>query len=93
MPKSWMTTFIPFSSIHSKVDIQLPVFLPSRESSLTTTSFTTLSDRDFIEKPKSRKVMDYLNKGWTIREIAKQLDVSTKTVLKVKKVSQKLEVL
>jgi DNA invertase Pin-like site-specific DNA recombinase len=52
---------------------------------------STLSDRDFIEKPKSKKVLEYLGKEWTIREISKQLDVSTKTVLKVKKVAQKLE--
>lgn len=52
---------------------------------------STLSERDFIEKPKSKKVLEYLEKEWTIREIAKQLDVSTRTVLKVKKVVKKLE--
>ncbi|WP_396149434.1 recombinase family protein [Flavobacterium sp.] len=52
---------------------------------------STLSDRDFIEKPKSQKIIEYLNKEWTLREIAKQLDCSTRTIQKVKKVAHKLE--
>lgn len=48
---------------------------------------STLSDRDFIEKPKSKKIVEYLDKGWTLREIAKQLDCSTKTIQKVKRIS------
>jgi DNA invertase Pin-like site-specific DNA recombinase len=51
---------------------------------------STLSDRDFIEKPKSKKIKEYLDKGWTLREIAKQVDASTKTVMKVKSISNKL---
>lgn len=51
---------------------------------------STLSDRDFIEKPKSQKILEYLDKGWTLREIAKQVDASTKTVMKVKRISNKL---
>lgn len=54
---------------------------------------TTLSDRDFIDKPKSQKILDYLKKDWTFREIAKQVDASTKTVLKVKKVGNKLNLI
>ena len=54
---------------------------------------STLSDRDFIEKPKSKKILDYLDKGWTLREIAKQLDASTKTIIKVKKVAIKLNLI
>ena len=52
---------------------------------------STLSDRDFIEKPKSQKIIEYLNKKWTLREIAKQLDCSTRTIQKVKKVAHNLE--
>lgn len=54
---------------------------------------STLSDRDFIEKPKSRKILEYLQKGWTLREIAKQVDASTKTVMKVKSTAQKLQLI
>lgn len=51
---------------------------------------STTSDRDFIDKPKSQKILEYIKKDWTFREIAKQVDASTKTVLKVKKVATKL---
>lgn len=54
---------------------------------------TTLSDRAFIDKPKSQKILEYLKKDWTFREIAKQVDASTKTVLKVKKVGNKLNLI
>ena len=35
---------------------------------------TTLSDRDFIDKPKSQKILEYHKKDWTFREIAKQVE-------------------
>lgn len=54
---------------------------------------STLSDRDFIEKPKSQKILEYLDKEWTLREIAKQLDCSTRTIQKVKKIAHKLEII
>jgi DNA invertase Pin-like site-specific DNA recombinase len=54
---------------------------------------STLSDRNFIDKPKSQKILDYLKKGWTLREIAKQVDASTKTVIKVKVIGNKLELI
>jgi DNA invertase Pin-like site-specific DNA recombinase len=54
---------------------------------------STLSDRDFIEKPKAKKILEYLDKGWTLREIAKQVDASTKTVMKVKTTATKLQML
>ena len=54
---------------------------------------STLSDRDFIEKPKSKKILEYLDKGWTLREIAKQVDASTKTVMKVKSTAIKLQLI
>ena len=54
---------------------------------------STLSDRDFIEKPKSKKILEYLEKGWTLREIAKQVDASTKTVMKVKSTATKLQMI
>ena len=54
---------------------------------------STLSDRDFIEKPKSQKILEYLDKGWTLREIAKQVDASTKTVMKVKSTATKLQMI
>jgi DNA-binding NarL/FixJ family response regulator len=54
---------------------------------------STLSDRDFIEKPKTKKILEYLDKGWTLREIAKQVDASTKTVMKVKSTATKLQMI
>lgn len=54
---------------------------------------STLSERDFIEKTKSQKILEYLNKEWTLREIAKQLDCSTRTIQKVKKTAHKLQML
>jgi DNA invertase Pin-like site-specific DNA recombinase len=54
---------------------------------------TTESNRKFIEKPKSIKILDFVKKDWTLRQIAKQLDVSTKTVHKVKMVAQELEMI
>lgn len=54
---------------------------------------STLSDRDFIEKPKSKKILEYLEKGWTLREIAKQVDASTKTIMKVKSIATKLQMI
>lgn len=54
---------------------------------------STLSDRDFIEKPKAKKILEYLDKGWTLREIAKQVDASTKTVMKVKSTATKLQLI
>ena len=43
--------------------------------------------KTFLNKPQNKKIVDYLNKGWSMREIAKQLDTSTNTILKVKKIS------
>ena len=54
---------------------------------------STLSDRDFIEKPKSQKILEYLNKEWTLREIAKQFDCSTRTIQKVKSTAVKLQMI
>ena len=54
---------------------------------------TTESKRQFIEKPKSIKILDFVKKDWTLRQIAKQLDVSTKTVHKVKMVAQELDMI
>lgn len=44
--------------------------------------------KTFLNKPKNKKIVEYLKKGWSMREIAKQLDTSTKTILKVKKIAQ-----
>lgn len=52
---------------------------------------STLSDRNFIDKPKSQKILEYLKKDWTLRQIAKQLDTSTRTIMKVKTTALKLE--
>lgn len=50
-------------------------------------------DSNFINKPKNKKALEYLKKGRTLREIGKLLEMSTKTVQKVKKVAIKLDMM
>ncbi len=45
------------------------------------------SDRDFLKKEQSQMILKNLKKGLTIREISKVVDCSSKTVIKVKKLS------
>ncbi|CAI8913961.1 recombinase family protein [Chryseobacterium sp. IT-36CA2] len=54
---------------------------------------TNEGDSNFINKPKNKKALEYLKKGRTLREIGKILKMSTKTVMKVKKVAIKLEMI
>ena len=49
---------------------------------------TTVPDEVFLKKPRSLKILDYLQKGYTIREIGAILKVSPSTVVKVKKLSR-----
>lgn len=53
-------------------------------------SGTSETKRKFIEKPKSKRILEFIDKGWTVRQVAKQLDVSTKTVQKVRNVGTEL---
>lgn len=50
-------------------------------------------DSIFINKPNNKKILEYLKKKRTVREISKILSVSTSTVMKVKKVAVKLEMI
>ncbi|WP_375191043.1 recombinase family protein [Chryseobacterium sp.] len=54
---------------------------------------TNEGDSIFINKPKNQKALEYLKKGRTLREIGKLLEMSTKTVMKVKSVAKKLEMI
>lgn len=45
---------------------------------------TSENDKNFLEKPASQQIIKGLKKGLTVREIAKVVEVSTKTVMKVK---------
>lgn len=54
---------------------------------------TNEGDSNFINKPKNKKALEYLKKGRTLREIGKLLEMSTKTVQKVKKVAVKLDLM
>lgn len=83
---------LEISSIKERTSIGRQVFL-QRGGVLGRKAGSTLSDRDFIEKPKSKKILEYLEKGWTLREIAKQVDASTKTVMKVKSTATKLQMI
>lgn len=47
------------------------------------------SERDFLDKAKSKQIIKYLNKNRTIREISIILGVSNKTVIKAKKIGGK----
>ncbi len=49
---------------------------------------TTISSEVFLKKPRSLKILDYLQKGYTIREIGSILKVSPSTIMKVKKLSR-----
>jgi DNA invertase Pin-like site-specific DNA recombinase len=83
---------LEIESIKERTSIGRQVFL-QRGGVLGRKIGSTLSDRDFIEKPKSKKILEYLEKGWTLREIAKQVDASTKTVMKVKSTAHKLQMI
>ena len=48
---------------------------------------TTVSSEVFLQKPRSLKILDYIQKGYTVREIGAILKVSPSTVVKVKKLS------
>lgn len=48
-------------------------------------SGTGESGKEFMEKPKSREIAKNLKKGLSVRQVAKIVDASTRTVLKVKK--------
>lgn len=47
---------------------------------------TTESNRTFLSKPKSKKIIHYLEMGLSIREVAKQVNASPKTIMKVKRI-------
>jgi DNA invertase Pin-like site-specific DNA recombinase len=52
------------------------------------------NDQKFMDKPKNKMILEHLKKDkFTIREISKLCDVSFNTIIKVKKVSQKLNML
>ena len=63
---------LEIESIKERTSIGRQVYL-QRGGVLGRKIGSTLSDRSFIEKPKSQKILEYLEKGWTLREIAKQL--------------------
>lgn len=44
------------------------------------------SDREFLAKEKSKQILKALKKGFTIREVSKVCEASTKTVMKVKSI-------
>ena len=45
---------------------------------------TQENQKDFLNKGKNKKIAELLNKGWSYRQISKQLDTSTATIQKVK---------
>jgi DNA invertase Pin-like site-specific DNA recombinase len=83
---------LEFDSIKERTSVGRQIYVQKR-GVLGRKVGSTLSDRDFIEKPKAKKILEYLDKGWTLREIAKQVDASTKTVMKVKSTATKLQLI
>lgn len=51
------------------------------------------SEKDFIEKDKSKEIIKYLNKKRTIREICKYTSASNKTIIKTKRIAKKFGLL
>lgn len=47
------------------------------------------SEKEFIEKSKSKEIIKYLNKKRTIREISKYTGASNKTIIKTKRIAVK----
>lgn len=79
-------------NIRSRTKIGLMMYL-QRGGILGRKKGTNESDNKFINKPKSQKVLEYLKKEYTIREICKICDVSIGTTMKVKKISSKMNLL
>ena len=46
---------------------------------------TTESRKDFLNKERTKKIMNLLDKGKSVRDISGRLGVSTKTIVKVRK--------
>ena len=51
---------------------------------------TQENQKDFLNKGKNKKIAELLNKGWSYRQISKQLDTSTATIQKVKDIYKKI---
>lgn len=51
------------------------------------------SEKQFLNKEKSRVILKYLNKNRTIREISKITSTSNKTIIKVKRIGEKFGML
>ena len=47
------------------------------------------SDKEFLDKDKTKEIIKYLNKARTIREISKITSASNKTIIKTKRIAQK----
>jgi hypothetical protein len=45
---------------------------------------TQENQKDFLNKGKNKKITKLLNKGWTCRQLSKQLDTSIASIQKVK---------
>lgn len=54
---------------------------------------TSTNDNDFLKKEKTKKVMSYLKKDYSVREISKICGVSLGLVMKVKKTTKKLQLI
>lgn len=54
---------------------------------------TSTNDNEFLKKEKSKKVLSYLKKDYSVREISKICGVSLGLVMKVKKTTEKLQMI
>jgi DNA invertase Pin-like site-specific DNA recombinase len=54
---------------------------------------TNETEKDFLEKEGTTSILRYLHRGMTVREISKLTNSSTRTVIKVKKLATKHQLL
>ena len=47
------------------------------------------NEKEFLDKPKSKEIIKYINKKRTIREISKYTSTSNKTIIKTKRIATK----
>jgi DNA invertase Pin-like site-specific DNA recombinase len=53
---------------------------------------TKESEKKFLEKPQTKEIIKKLKKGLTIKEISEIVNCSNKTIIKTKKILEKMKV-
>ena len=82
--KSKSLGFIPVGWYPTQVKIVNGMVYVANGGVLGRPKGTQENQKDFLNKVKNKKIAELLSKGWSYRQIAKQLDTSTSTIQKVK---------